>query len=125
MSVDAVLFAKHLAPVCAFYEQVVGFAKARVEDDSVALETAGFRLTIVRIPQRIAASIKIAAPSIRREETPIKLSFLVDCLQVARDRAAQCGGTVDPAEREWLFESHKHCDGHDPEGNVVQLRQRV
>jgi hypothetical protein len=30
---------------------------------------------------------------------------------------------MNPVEREWRFEDAKVCDGHDPEGNVFQLRQ--
>ena len=28
-------------------------------------------------------------------------------------------------EREWEFDGDRVCDGHDPEGNVLQLRERV
>jgi hypothetical protein len=34
------------------------------------------------------------------------------------------GGQVDPAEREWNDQGCLVCDGHDPEGNVVQFRQK-
>jgi hypothetical protein len=30
---------------------------------------------------------------------------------------------MNAADREWEFEGAKVCDGHDPEGNVFQLRQ--
>ena len=30
---------------------------------------------------------------------------------------------VDPVETEWTFGLVRVCDGHDPEGNVVQFRQ--
>jgi hypothetical protein len=32
---------------------------------------------------------------------------------------------MNAVEREWEFEGAKVCDGHDPEGNVFQLRQAV
>ncbi len=32
---------------------------------------------------------------------------------------------IVPVEREWTFDGLTICDGHDPEGNVVQLRQRL
>ncbi len=34
------------------------------------------------------------------------------------------GGEVFPPEREWNFQGYRVCDGMDPEGNVVQFRQR-
>jgi hypothetical protein len=30
---------------------------------------------------------------------------------------------LDPAASEWTWRGLRHCDGHDPEGNVIQLRQ--
>jgi hypothetical protein len=30
---------------------------------------------------------------------------------------------LNPPDAEWLFEGSRVCDGHDPEGNVFQLRQ--
>ena len=30
---------------------------------------------------------------------------------------------IDPAEREWSFQGYVRCDGHDPEGNVIQVIQ--
>jgi hypothetical protein len=33
-------------------------------------------------------------------------------------------GGIDPAESEWIFQGYRVCDGHDPEGNVVQFQQR-
>jgi hypothetical protein len=33
--------------------------------------------------------------------------------------------SANAVEREWEFEGAKVCDGHDPEGNVFQIRQAV
>jgi len=30
---------------------------------------------------------------------------------------------MNAVERKWEFEGAKVCDGHDPEGNIFQLRQ--
>jgi hypothetical protein len=75
------------------------------------------------IPPDIAASFEITRPPVRREETPVKLVFLVTSIRAARALAIAHGGQVDPIEREWVFGTYRVCDGHDPEGNVIQLRQ--
>ena len=64
----------------------------------------------------------VGSPPILREDTPIKLVFVVADIAAARASAAERGGSVNPVEHEWLFEGAKVCDGHDPEGNVFQLR---
>lgn len=30
-----------------------------------------------------------------------------------------------PVEDAWVYRQHRVCDGHDPEGKVVQLRVRA
>ena len=42
---------------------------------------------------------------------------------VAGALADGLGGLVDPPEREWTAGGLRACDGHDPEGNVLQLRE--
>jgi predicted enzyme related to lactoylglutathione lyase len=82
-------------------------------------------LTLVQIPDEIAAEITISDPPERREETPIKLSFAVDALAEVRALAPIYGGVVDSVDMEWTFGSVRVVDGHDPEGNVVQFRQSI
>jgi predicted enzyme related to lactoylglutathione lyase len=52
----------------------------------------------------------------------MKPSFAVDNLHAVRRRAPELGGAVDDAATEWSWRGMVHCDGHDPEGNVFQLR---
>ena len=75
----------------------------------------------MRMPKRIAETIEIGTPPEPREDTPIKLVFGVEDIAHARNRAAELCGAMN--EREWEFEGVKVCDGHDPEGNIFQLRQ--
>jgi predicted enzyme related to lactoylglutathione lyase len=119
----AVLYAKDLSSVQAFYETVAGLAVEHVERGHVILGTASFQLVVLRIPERVASSIQIENPPRRRTETPIKLVFFVPSIAEARAAAAMHGGEVNPAEREWKFQGCRVCDGHDPEGNVVQFRE--
>ncbi|HSI58277.1 MAG TPA: pentapeptide repeat-containing protein [Ideonella sp.] len=121
----AVLFAKDPYLLAAFYTGVAGLAACHAAPDHLVLASPAVQLTLVAIPEAIAAGIVIASPPVRREETPIKLVFSVASLAEARNAAADLGGVIDPPGREWPYRGWRVCDGHDPEGNVLQLRERI
>jgi predicted enzyme related to lactoylglutathione lyase len=120
--IGAVLYAKDHARLVDFYSSIAGIEPQTIEKGYAILGKPS-QFVIVRVPKRIAVTIDIATPPERREDTPLKLVFAVEDIAHARDRAAQLGGAVNPVEHEWEFEGAKVCDGHDPEGNVFQLRQ--
>ncbi|MCZ0733100.1 VOC family protein [Phreatobacter sp. AB_2022a] len=120
--IGAVLYAKDMPRLAEFYAAVTGLPIQAINDGHAALGSGAHQLAIVKIPQRIASSITIETPPVRREGTPIKLVFSVANIAAARTSAAERGGAVNPAEREWTFEGATVCDGHDPEGNMFQLR---
>jgi predicted enzyme related to lactoylglutathione lyase len=121
--IGAVLYAKDLGRLLDFYSSVAGIEPQTVEKEYAVLGSRLAQFVIVRMPKRIADTIDIATPPEPREATPLKLVFAVEDLAHARQRAAKLGGAINAAEREWEFEGAKVCDGHDPEGNVFQLRQ--
>jgi predicted enzyme related to lactoylglutathione lyase len=121
--IGAVLYAKDFARLVDFYSSIAGIEPQTIEKGYAILGSGSSQFVIVRIPKRIADAIDIAMPPEPREDTPLKLVFAVEDIARARERAAQLGGAVNPAEREWEFQGAKVCDGHDPEGNVFQLRQ--
>jgi predicted enzyme related to lactoylglutathione lyase len=57
-------------------------------------------------------------------DTALKPVFDVESIAAARDSAFKLRGGIDAVEREWTFRGRRLCNGHDPEGNVLQLRQR-
>jgi predicted enzyme related to lactoylglutathione lyase len=122
-SAGAVLYVKDLTRLSRFYEAVAGITMVDSQPEFVVLEARGFQLVIVKMPQHIADSIEISDPPARREDTPIKLIFLVPSIAQARASAQSLGGELNPPEREWLFKGARVCDGHDPEGNIFQLRE--
>lgn len=123
----AVLYAKDMARVAAFYEQVCGLTAAGGDKTHVALQAAGSLLVVHAIARAYAKDIVITQPPQRREDTPIKPVFGVPSLAAARAYAAALGGVLDPVAREWTYtrqgSARTMCDGHDPEGNVFQLWQ--
>ncbi|MBV9562418.1 MAG: hypothetical protein JOY90_18540 [Bradyrhizobium sp.] len=121
--IGAVLYAKDLGRLVQFYFTVIGVKPPTIEKGFVVLGLKPSQFVILSIPKRIAESIDIATPPELREDTPIKLAFAVEDIARARDRAAGLGGAINTAKREWEFEGAKVCDGHDPEGNVFQVRQ--
>jgi predicted enzyme related to lactoylglutathione lyase len=120
----AVVYAKDPARVAAFYEGTAGLRPTHAADDHLVLAGDALELFVVRIPPAIAASIVIETPPERRQDTPIKLVLPVSSLQAVRMAAARLGGALNAPEREWSWRGWRFCDGHDPEGNVVQFREQ-
>ncbi|MGO9876806.1 MAG: VOC family protein [Acidimicrobiia bacterium] len=123
MRFAATIFVKHLEPMALFYEACFGLEVADTADDFRVLESAVWTLTIVQVPAEVADAIALADPPVRREATPLKLSFEVPSIAAARATIIDRGGHVD--DLEWEFRGHRHCDFMDPEGNVNQLREAV
>ena len=121
--VGAVVYAKNLALVHAFYRSVLGLEVAQADDDYVVLASPTFQLVVLRMPEPIAASVEIADPPRLRTQTPIKLFFAVASITATRALAPRHGGALLPPEREWDFQGWRVCDGNDPEGNIVQFRE--
>jgi predicted enzyme related to lactoylglutathione lyase len=125
LSFGAVVFAKDLARVARFYEELLSLSVGVAEPDLIVLESSGFQLVVHPLPKKVARSITITTPAERRTNVPTKLVFYVSSLAQARQQAALLGGALDPEKSEWEARGFRACDGQDPEGNVVQLRQRV
>lgn len=123
LAAGAVVYAKDIVRVSQFYSRVAGLVEQGKEDGFVALESSAFQLVVVAMPGRIAAQVQVASPPVRREDTAVKLVFFVPSIANARIAAAETGGALNGAEREWQFQGSRVCDGHDPEGNVFQLRE--
>ena len=123
MTGAAALYGLDVPRLAGFYEAVADLQVTETEPGYVVVESSDFELAIVEIPALLATEIEVLSPPIRREDTPVKLAFFVPSLADARAVAATLGGVVDPVQREWEFRGHRICDGHDPEGNVFQLRE--
>jgi predicted enzyme related to lactoylglutathione lyase len=123
--IGAVLYAKDLPRLTEFYSAVMGLKVLTMREGFAVLGQQPSQLVIVRIPKRIAESINIETPPVRREDTPVKLVFAVADIIAARKNAIERNCDVDPIGNEWEFQGLKVCDGYDPEGNVFQLRYAV
>jgi catechol 2,3-dioxygenase-like lactoylglutathione lyase family enzyme len=121
----AVLYVKDLDRIVAFYTDALGFKTMGRDEEHVRLESAAFQLVVLRMPSRIAATIQITVPPARRANMPVKLVFFVPSIAAVRASAPGLGGILNGAGKEWVFNGCKVCDGIDPEGNVIQLREPV
>ncbi|MFZ6775426.1 VOC family protein [Undibacterium sp. Ji83W] len=119
----AVIYAKDLSKLSCFYEQVLQLTATHADDDYTILELPHFHLVIHAIPAQIASTFEISTPPQRRADTAIKLMLPVASISKARDAAVSLGGQIDGANYEWEFQHYRICDGHDPEGNVIQIRE--
>lgn len=119
-----VLYAKDAKLVAQFYGHVANMRVRRTEGDYVLLETGSFQLVVLQIPERLAKTITLESPPVRRESAAIKPILYVENIAESREAASKFGGSLNGAEREWAFDGSIVCDGSDPEGNVYQLRQR-
>lgn len=117
-----VLFVTDVATVAAFYEGVAALARTHADDDHVVLHGAGLELVVHRLRGEPPPVRDAAGRVIVREDSYLKPSFPVPDLAAARTHAAELGGALQGPEREWAARDVRAVDGHDPEGNVFQLR---
>ena len=108
-----------------FYVGVAGFVVAHSEPELMVLESPAQQLILHGIPKHIARTIVVTSPPTRREETAVKLVFPVESIAKARSEAPALGGELNPSKKEFEARGFRACDGHDPEGNVIQFRERV
>ena len=121
----ATVFAKDVERVSRFYEAACSLVVSVREPGFHVLENGPLQLVVVSIPEHIAREIQVSLPPQRREDTALKLMFVVASIASAREAALERGGIIDPPEREWQFQAMRVCDGHDPEGNVIQVRENA
>jgi predicted enzyme related to lactoylglutathione lyase len=124
-ALTATVYAMDARRLAGFYAEVLGLARVEEGASFVLLASAGVELAVVQAPPAIADAIVLNDPPAVREDTPIKLSFLVDDVEGARPIVERLGGGLAAPVAAWSWRGHLHLDGWDPEGNVVQLRQAL
>ncbi len=121
----AVLFAKDISRVAKFYQELLDMDVTHSGEGVIVLESSRQQLVIHGIPRQIAKSIEITSPPKRRGNTAVKLVFPVGSIAQARLKAPLLGGELNPQKKEFVARGFRACDGHDPEGNVVQFRENA
>jgi predicted enzyme related to lactoylglutathione lyase len=121
----AVLYVRDLHPMRSFYRACFHMDIVDEAHESCVLESELLTLSLVTVPERVGETIVLTTPPTRREAVPIKLAFPVHDIEALRPLFAELGGVIDPATTRWEFRGRIHCDGVDPEGNVIQLVQNA
>lgn len=123
--VGAVLFASDCCALARFYVEALGFVALEREEDFVRLERDGFELLVHAMHGDAAPRARFDASPRRRSESPVKLVFTVDDFGATRDAVERLAGRLDDDAKAWRFRGGRILDGEDPEGNVIQLRERA
>ncbi len=119
----AVIFARDIEAVARFYEGAVPMRILAREEGVVRLETDTVQLVVHALPPDVTAGLEIGVPPRVRHDTWIKPVFAVDSLARVRGAVAVLGGGMEPESSAFVWAGFRACDGHDPEGNVVQFRE--
>ena len=123
-SVRAVLFAKDLQRVAAFYIGALAMKRVSGDKDHAVLECDGFELVVHQVPKPIADTIVITEPPVRRVWGAIRLDFPVPSVGNSRKLSRSLGGEIDDAPPPWAGPSTNLFFGHDPEGNQFGVSER-
>jgi predicted enzyme related to lactoylglutathione lyase len=118
-----VLFVANVDKVAAFYEEVGSMKMVGVDDDHAVLEIAGFQLVIHALKGEHEPAPDSQGRVRVREDSYSKICLPVQSIRAARTRAASLGGFIKPTQHEWQARGFRACDGNDPEGNVLQVRE--
>jgi catechol 2,3-dioxygenase-like lactoylglutathione lyase family enzyme len=121
-----VIYAANLDRLRAFYRATLGLHDTTGDASHVVLEAHQFQVVLLRgDPPSDPGPIVTDRPAERRSAVAIKPVFVVASLAPARAAAARTGGVINPERHEWRFGAYRACDGVDPEGNVIQLREWI
>lgn len=118
MSLGLVIYAQDLPALSDFYQQSLGFTRIDGDDSYAQLTLGTAELVILQTKGTFTN-----ASTEPRANVAIKPVLFVDQdLAKLRDAITSKGGFLKPAAAEWQFGDKTVCDGHDPEGNIFQLR---
>lgn len=119
---DLVIFTEKSATLFKFYLEVFNGRDTSKEDGHASMTLEDGQLTFVSIGQGDCESDTEVLNS-PRSDCAFKPSFAVKSIEEAVTRARNLGGTETGRNLE--FAGSAYCDIVDPEGNVIQLRQRI
>ena len=119
----AVLFVDDVPRLTRFYQELAQMSLVHRDASHAVLEVDGLELVIHALPPRPADPDHPGSQVEVREDSYLKLCFPVPSIAGARAVAATLGGAIGPPAKEWGARGFRACDGNDPEGNVLQVRE--
>ena len=106
-----------------FYSGLLGCEIVTHTEQFAKVSSASTDLLLHKIPAEFQEAVQ--KPPTVREDSVWKPVFEVASIEFARVIAQELGGHIKDASAEWELDGVIHCDGHDTEGNVIQVRMTV
>lgn len=122
---SVVLFVSDVPRLSTFYRELASMTIVHQEASHAILEIEGFQLVIHALHGEPSPQPSSDGQLSVRDDSYFKLCLPVESLDAARSQAASLGGFIKAREHEWEARGFRACDGHDPEGNVLQVRLNV
>jgi hypothetical protein len=122
VATEAVLYVRGLDAMVASY----GCLDLRLDetgDGYRGMRSDSFTVWLVRSSQQPAGEEQTGSLVSRRSHVPVKLGFEVPSIELATSAIESLGGLVSADS--WEFAGYLRRDVVDPEGNVLQLLERV
>lgn len=116
----AVIFTGDRARLARFYMAVAGLTERFADERVTVLASDSFELVI----HSLEGEPSHGEPPPVRADSWVKPFFPVKSLSEARERAAAFGGELRPRSEEWEARGFRACEAIDPDGNVIQFRER-
>ena len=123
MVTEAVLYVRDLDAIAAFYGRGLGLRLDETGDGYRGLSSEGFIVWLVRRNQQPQDDADADEPARRRSDIPVKLAFELPSIELAASTIKSLGGRI--SAKSWEFAGYLRRDAVDPEGNVLQLLERV
>lgn len=120
---SAVVFVADVPRMRRFYQALAAMTLLQEDEQHAVLELQGFQLVVHALHGEVPSASGGMPPA--REDSYIKLCLPVESIAAARSRAAESGGALKPPASEWVGRGFRACDGQDPEGNVLQVRESL
>ena len=113
-----VVFVSDVQRVSTFYRELASMRILLQDEVHCVMEIGSFQLVVHALRGEPAV-----LPA-KHDRIPIREdSYVKLCLPAARAVALKHGGGIKAPEHEWEARGFRACDGHDPEGNVIQVRE--
>lgn len=119
---SVVVFVADVRRVSTFYRELASMTVLLEAEDHTVMEVEGFQLVVHGLAGEPRVSKQPDEVRVR-EDSYVKLCLPVASIAAARRLAAANGGSIKSSPHEWEARGFRACDGHDPEGNVIQVRE--
>ena len=118
-----VVFVSDVERVSAFYREVASMQILVQDHSHCVLATDGFQVTVHALRGEPGVRPNAQGEPPLRQDSYLKLCLPVHSIAAARAVAERYGGAIKAPDSEWAARGFRACDGHDPEGNVIQVRE--